>query len=263
MYRAMFVVLLFASVSCAQDMPLSEILIPGEGWKKIGTVTNVRHLSSYEGDKVSVWDAANKLAATIDVSSMIVKETKNGETLSPNHFSKKMTFQGKPPANEFVTLVLDEKNKSVKILSHDFQQSLIKEVRLPLDEPSCAIVSNDRGTMFLGDAASKHIWAFRIADNDLSAGEKYLTLRVKKGETRSDVTSIRVDPANRIFAATNEGVQIFDPTGRLCGVLLSPGKERPTALTFSGLDMDHLFASFGDEIYYRKLQTKRSQPAKK
>lgn len=263
MYRFAILLMLLAPTIRAQDMPLSEILIPGEGWKKIdGKARDIRHLTSHEGNRVSVWDGANKLVAEIDVIAMTLKETRNGEVLSPNHFTTRMTFRDKAPANEHVTLVLDLMSKRIKIMSYDFQQSLIKEVLLPLDEPNCGVLSDDRGTMFLGDAASKHIWAFRVADNDLSAGEKFITLRVKKGETRSGVTSIRIDPANRIFAATNEGVQIFDPTGRLCGVLLNPGNVRPTAITFAGRDRDLLFASFGDDVYNRKLQTKRLNPKK-
>ncbi len=80
------------------------------------------------------------------------------------------------------------------------------------------------------------------------------TLKEKpKQEPHSDVSAFRFDSAGRIYVATNVGVQVFDPTGRLCGVLTNPSTEGVTAMCFGGEKGDRLFIGCGSEIYRRRL----------
>ena len=64
--------------------------------------------------------------------------------------------------------------------------------------------------------------------------------------------------AGRLYAATPVGVQVFDPTGRLSGVLLEPepAAPEPTALTFGGPKHETLYAAFGGKVYARRTQAK-------
>jgi sugar lactone lactonase YvrE len=52
--------------------------------------------------------------------------------------------------------------------------------------------------------------------------------------------------------ATNLGIQVFDPTGRLCGVFTAP-PGRVTELVFNG---DRLFARVADKVFVRKMLAK-------
>jgi enterochelin esterase family protein len=72
-----------------------------------------------------------------------------------------------------------------------------------------------------------------------------------------------MDANFRLYAATPLGVQVFDPTGRLAGVLLPPDKEEMTAITLGGKDADTLFVAAGDKIYSRKIQAKAVYTLKK
>jgi enterochelin esterase family protein len=118
----------------------------------------------------------------------------------------------------------------------------------------------------VADAEGRHLWAFRIeADGRLTFGEPYYPLRVKPGQADAGVTALATDAAGRVYAATPLGVQVFDPTGRLAGVLLKPAAAPLTALTFGGKDLDTLYVACGDRIYARKTKAKglafRPQPA--
>jgi enterochelin esterase family protein len=63
-----------------------------------------------------------------------------------------------------------------------------------------------------------------------------------------------LDKANRIYAATALGVQVFDPTGRLCGVLLQPDFPRfASSIAFAGTDKSTLYALVGQSLYTRKI----------
>ncbi|HJZ56130.1 MAG TPA: hypothetical protein VKE74_14275, partial [Gemmataceae bacterium] len=75
--------------------------------------------------------------------------------------------------------------------------------------------------------------------------------RVKPGQPPS-VTGLRVDKDGRIYAATPLGVQVFDPTGRLCGVMHAPAPGTMHDLTFEG---DQLTVWVGDVKYARRLKT--------
>ena len=241
----LFVLLVASPDLRAQDMPLSQILIPGENWKKVdGTFKPIRYLTSYEPDVVNVWDDKMKLQGTINPKEMRVKTLTDYIPLQPDRFSWE----------NGITLVLDRKNRAVRF-ERENPNELVNEVKLPFAEPGAMWITNDRATVLIGDAASNHIWSYRIDAKGLAAGEKYMTLRLKKGTIRAETSDIRTDPLGRIFAATIEGIQIFDPTGRLCGVLLNPSNERVTTICFGGEKGDLLFIACGKEIYYRRLST--------
>ena len=59
-------------------------------------------------------------------------------------------------------------------------------------------------------------------------------MRLKSGATSLAVTALIADSAGRIYAATADGIQVFDPTGRLSGVLMLPSKGTPTHLAWEG-----------------------------
>jgi len=80
----------------------------------------------------------------------------------------------------------------------------------------------------------------------------YCPLRVKPGAQSITVTSLAADRNGRIYAATEIGVQVFDPTGRMCGVLTPAAPGKPEQLTFEG---DKLTLWIGDTKYARKLRT--------
>jgi enterochelin esterase family protein len=78
----------------------------------------------------------------------------------------------------------------------------------------------------------------------------YCPLRVRRGEKDIAVTGLVTDTDGRIYAATEIGVQVFDPTGRLCGVLTPAAPGKPEFLAFEG---DRLTMWIGDTKYARKL----------
>lgn len=115
-------------------------------------------------------------------------------------------------------------------------------------------LSPDRGTMFLFIPEERFLFAAPVrGDGGLTvAPQRYARLRTRRGETTIDVTGLATDRDGRIYAATEIGVQVFDPTGRLCGVLTPAAPGRPEALTFEG---DRLTLWIGDTKYARKLRT--------
>ncbi|MBA4062136.1 MAG: hypothetical protein C0501_00190 [Isosphaera sp.] len=166
-----------AAPAAAQDMPLSQILIDGQGWRKV------------DGSPVKP-KAADPLAL-----------------MGPN-----------APAGR---------------------------------RPVAAVRSGD--TIYAVYDPGGSLWAFPADEKGVvGTGAPYARLR---NAPRGGVVlagGLAADRDGRIYAATEIGVQVFDPTGRLCGVLTPAAKGRPEHLAFEG---DLLTHWVGDTKYARRLNT--------
>jgi enterochelin esterase family protein len=135
--------------------------------------------------------------------------------------------------------------------------------------PNGIALSPDGGTLAVSDSKGEFVWAFRVESNGtLSAREPYMSLRLPidpKGEFKlnspppydaaSKGDGMATDWRGRYYVASALGVQVFDPTGRLCGVLDKPQASKPlTSCTLAGVRGETLFVTNGDKIFSRRLQ---------
>lgn len=107
------------------------------------------------------------------------------------------------------------------------------------DKTTAEVVTQDRATIYVGYANRAAVWAYPIKNGEpeLKAGAPYAPLRVTQAYDNSrearerttakpptlPVAALLLDPAGRLYAATAEEIQVFDPTGRACGSLPLPG----------------------------------------
>lgn len=134
------------------------------------------------------------------------------------------------------------------------------------DSPRTA-TSPDGSVHFTGEKLDSHVRAYN-ATKELTIVSPYAPLRIEQSydndkkaqaKRKSDppklaVTSLIVDSAGRIYAGTKLGVQIFDPTGRLCGVLSLPTPGDPEHLSFEGSAKDQLVIWIGDQKFTREMK---------
>jgi enterochelin esterase family protein len=138
-----------------------------------------------------------------------------------------------------------------------------------LSAPNGLALSPDGGTLAVSEYKGEHVWVYCLAgDGTLSAKAPYMTLRLPidpKGEFRfgepppyqstSKGDGMCTDWRGRYYVTSALGVQVFDPTGRMCGVLNKPQASAPlTSCTLGGAQRDVLFVTNGDKVYSRKLQ---------
>jgi hypothetical protein len=193
-------------------MPLSQILIDGEGWKKVEGKRPLPTFSVLGYERIASGDTPK------------VRE--------------EFTIRGRKFTNTFL---------------------VTPETLRERGAPKAGLVSRDGGTVFIGHIGGD-IWAYQAkADGTLMHGEPYCPVRGTREEGSTDphtvpkiVTSMTGDKDGRIYAATPLGVQVFDPTGRLCGVLTPAATGIPTHLAFEG---DKLTLWIGDQKYERMLNT--------
>jgi hypothetical protein len=118
------------------------------------------------------------------------------------------------------------------------------------ERPTCYL--NAGGTLYVGYSTGRALTAFTLgADRVPKNPAPYAPLRARRGTKGVGVRWLELDRDGRIYAATELGIQVFDPTGRLCGVITTPGEA--FVMEFHS---DTLIIWLGDNTEYtRKLNT--------
>ncbi|MEQ1824776.1 MAG: alpha/beta hydrolase-fold protein [Pirellula sp.] len=144
----------------------------------------------------------------------------------------------------------------------------VKAVDTGIKRPNGITLSPDQGTLAVSDSGGEFAWTFRVnGDGSLDSKMPTMTLRLAidpKGnfpfnapptyDEASKGDGMAVDKVGRYYVTSAMGVQIFDPTGRQCGVLPKPKAAQPlTSCTLAGPNHEYLYITNGDTIYRRKL----------
>jgi enterochelin esterase family protein len=140
-----------------------------------------------------------------------------------------------------------------------------------LGKPNGIVLSGDGGTLAVSDAGGEHVWMFRVnAGGKLDAGMPTMTMRRPidpQGEfqfneappylTASRGDGSAVDAAGRYYVTSALGVQVFDPTGRGCGVLPKPIEAQPlTSCVLAGPNHEYLYVTNGTTVFRRKVKVR-------
>ena len=148
----------------------------------------------------------------------------------------------------------------------------VKPVDTGIRKPNGIALSNDGGTLAVSDYGGTHTWTFRVnAKGVLDAKMPTMPMRLpidgngdfKFNEAPPYVTNslgdgMAVDKVGRYYVTSALGVQIFDPTGRPCGVLPKIDKDQPlTTCVLAGPDHSTLYIAHGAKIYRRKLTVEK------
>jgi sugar lactone lactonase YvrE len=241
MLRFAVLVLVLAVVAPAlpgQDIPLTRIVVPGEGWREVAR--GWPDVTFLEGQPAG---------------SVVLYQGKATGRINDGK-AEKFTFPnpGPSPRNQHSI-------REYRIVDGSVVRGTLPGKALKLKglvAPNCLAVWPDEGHLVIGEADGAYLWAVRIEkDGSLGPGDRYYSLRTEPGK-KLPITAMTTDAGYLLYAATPLGIQVFDPTGRLSGVIAAPAKESMTALAIGGEKADTLFVSAGERIYARKIQGKAS-----
>jgi enterochelin esterase family protein len=125
-----------------------------------------------------------------------------------------------------------------------------------LNAPNGIALSPDNGTLAVSEYRGSNVWTFRVkGDGTLDAGAPYMTLRTPTGKVESAGDGMTVDAMGRYYVTSALGIQMFDWTGRLSGVIARPQNKGTVSCVFAGEGLQYLYACSSDKVYRRKLQT--------
>jgi enterochelin esterase family protein len=126
-----------------------------------------------------------------------------------------------------------------------------------INKPNGIGLSPDSKFLFVSESGGTNVWSFLVnPDGTLWAGERYMELRAPVNRPESGGDGMVVDHEGRPFITSHVGIQMFDPTGRLGGVIAKPSDKACVSVTFAGADRSWLYACASDRVFRRKTLTK-------
>jgi enterochelin esterase family protein len=271
----------------AQDMPLSQILPEDSKWELVvegydftdglsaDAEGNLYFSDVKGGNAVYRVDAAGKVSEFIPNAPGIsgLKWGADGRLYACVSKEQRVVVFGKDKA---VTELAKEVRPNDLVVTRDgnvyFTMTPTSEIRRidpkgamtvvstgVVTKPNGIALSRDQGTLAVSDHGGKFTWTFRIEpDGSLAHPGNYMTL-VTPGETPEVAKGdgMTTDVQGRYYVTSTEGLQIFDPTGRLCGVLPAPDPKVPlVSCCFAGPGHAWLHVANGGKIWRRKTTTR-------
>jgi enterochelin esterase family protein len=290
MHRILFTLSFAAFLTlplAAQDMPLSQILTEDSPWELVaegyeftdGLTTDAEgnlYFSDVKGgNAVFKVDAAGKIGEFIPNAPGIsgLKWGPDGRLYACVSKEQRVVVFGK---DKSVTELAKEVRPNDLVVTHNgnlyFTMTPTSEIRRidpsgkmtvvssgVVTKPNGIALSRDQGTLAVSDHGGKFTWTFRIEpDGTLAHPGNYMTL-VAPGETPEVAKGdgMTTDIHGRYYVTSAEGLQIFDSTGRLCGVLPAPDPALPiVSCCFAGPDQAWLHVANGGKIWRRKTKTR-------
>jgi enterochelin esterase-like enzyme/sugar lactone lactonase YvrE len=235
--------------------------------------------------------AVYKISATDGTRTEIAKEAISGLEFGPDGLlygcqgAKKRIISLDPKTGEVKEVAKDvtpndlavtkdgfiyiTETKDQRITRIELKSGKVSMVDEGTNRPNGIALSNDGGTLAVSEAGGEHVWMFRtLTDGGLDAKMPSMTLRLvidPKGEFKhnepppyqpaSKGDGMAVDKAGRYYVTSALGVQVFDPTGRHCGVLPKPTEAQPlTSCVLAGPNHEYLYVTNGDKVFRRKLK---------
>jgi gluconolactonase len=126
-----------------------------------------------------------------------------------------------------------------------------------INAPNGITLSPDQGTLAVSEYRGTNVWVYRVnADGSLDAGSRYMELRTPVGKADSGGDGSTTDAMGRYYVTSHVGIQMFDSTGRLSGVIAKPANKGCVSVAFAGPGHEYLYACAADKIFRRKTQAK-------
>lgn len=191
--------------------------------------------------------------------------------INPGSGEVKVVAEGVKPNDLAVTkdgFILITETAAKQVTRIDPKTGETRVVDTGITKPNGIALSNDDGTLAVSDYGGAHTWTFRVNKGGvLDAKMPTMPMRLPidpRGEFKfnepppyvqtSEGDGMAVDAAGRFYVTSKLGVQVFDPTGRPCGVLPKVDTDQPlTSCVLAGPDHGTLYIAHGKTIYRRKL----------
>ena len=127
-----------------------------------------------------------------------------------------------------------------------------------VERPNGVQLSTDEKTLYLANTAGEFLLAYEIkADGSLGARKDFAKLegyqKNNAGLFSSGADGIAIDSEDRVYVASNAGVEIYNSKGEKLGVIALPNK--PQNLAFAGKEKKTLYVVGRGAAYRIPLQS--------
>ena len=116
-------------------------------------------------------------------------------------------------------------------------------------------VSADLWRLYAADLDRRFVYMMPInPDGTLGHPFGQAPLRLSWDARQLGAVSMATDGQGRIYAATQMGIQVITPFGRVETLLTLPGDKPADAVAFGGAENNYLYAQSGDTVYRRVMK---------
>ena len=275
---------LFATVSVsAQDLALNGVLLEGEDWQLVSEGHKFTEGPAVDAQgQVYFTDIPESKIFKIDLDNKVTLFAENTQKTNGLMFGPDGKLYGCQSGSRKI-VAYDVSTGQAETITEDIDSNDLvvtrdgalfvtdppggrvwyiapnKDKRVVAEgiKPNGAILWADGGTLVVTEATEAHLWTYRVeADGSLTQRDRYYgPLRLLPGQDRPGSDGMTVDTVGRLYVTTRAGLQMFDPIGRMGGVILKPQREKPLAnVVFGGAQRDTLYVTCGDHVYRCKTQ---------
>jgi len=277
------------------DEALSKVLVPGEDWQLVGEgygFTDAACADAQGNFYFSDLPKAvlhrvtpeGKVSAFLENGPQIsgLKFGSDGKLYAATQRPKKQIITLAPDTKE-ITVLADEVTPNDLVVSHkghvyftDTGKGRVmaidpnKKLSVAaegINAPNGITLSPDQRSLAVSEYKGTNVWIYRVeADGALSKGTRSMELRTPAGRPDSGGDGSTTDAQGRYYVTSHLGIQVFDTTGRLAGVIAKPTNKGCVSVAFAGPDHAFLYACASDKVFRRKTQAKDAlflQPPKR
>ena len=124
--------------------------------------------------------------------------------------------------------------------------------------PNGVLLSPDEKTLYVLCSMQAEVLAYEVTGpGKIGPGRVFAILKQPEGVTGSGGDGLTVDTKGNLYLTSRLGVQVFNPTGELLGVIALP--EQPANVTFGGADGTTLYATARTSLYAVPMKAKGHQ----
>lgn len=125
-----------------------------------------------------------------------------------------------------------------------------------ITKPNGIALSPDQRQLAVSEYGGTNTWTFLIqADGTLRGGERNLELRTPAGKPDSGGDGMTCDAQGRWWITSHLGIQMFDPNGRMGGIVSRPQEKGIVSCAFAGPGRAWLYACSSDKVFRRRTLT--------
>lgn len=126
------------------------------------------------------------------------------------------------------------------------------------EKPNGLAFSPDERTLYVCDTGRHHVRAFEVERSGaLKVGSDRIFAKLDPGKPGGP-DGMKLDKAGRVYVAVALGIWVFEPDGRLLGILVLP--DRPSNLAWCDPDVRGLAITAVDGVYYVRLRVEGIMP---
>jgi gluconolactonase len=124
-----------------------------------------------------------------------------------------------------------------------------------LPNPNGVILSPDEKTLYVIPSGQAEMMAYPVeSPGKIGKGRVFCTLKQRREGQKSGGDGLTVDEKGNLYITSGLGLQVFDPDGKLLGIIALP--EVPANVTFGGRELKTLYVTARTSLYTVPMEVK-------